>query len=194
MLRFVLLLIAAVGSGSPALAHLDPAEHGSLMAGLTHPPSGVDHVLAMVMVGVWATLLGGRSLWLVPGGFVAAMAAGFAMAMAGVQLPFVEPAIVASVVVIGLLVAVALPIAKGVGIVLVTGFAVFHGYAHGGEMGAAGMLPYASGFILATIVLHAVGALASLLVVRKLGETRGRAASRAAGAAVAVSGVMLALA
>lgn len=95
------ILIAAAllfTSSAPALAHLDPAEHGSLLAGLSHPFFGADHVLAMVAVGLWAAQIGGRALWSVPAAFVTTMMLGFALALLGAPLPFVEPAILASVV------------------------------------------------------------------------------------------------
>ena len=71
----IVLLGASV---APAFAHLDPAEHGSFAAGLSHPLFGIDHILAMVAVGLWSALLGGRALWLVPSAFVAMMAVGLA--------------------------------------------------------------------------------------------------------------------
>ncbi len=149
--------IAFVASSAPAFAHLDPAEHGSLMAGISHPLSGLDHILVMIAVGLWAAQVGGRALWAVPGSFVATMAAGFALAMAGVQLPLVEPAILASVVALGLLVAMAIRMQTVACAAVVGVFALFHGYAHGGELGAAGALPFSAGFIVATALLHVAG-------------------------------------
>src|SRR5690606_16730918 len=108
-------LTAKLALTAPAFAHLNPAEHGSFTAGFSHPLFGTDHVLAMVAVGLWAALLGGRSAWLVPTGFVGTMMAGFGIAMAGLGLPFVEPAIAASVVVIGLLALVALQVPTSAG-------------------------------------------------------------------------------
>src|SRR5690606_19933691 len=130
---------------SPAWAHLDPAEHGSFMAGATHPLFGTDHILAMVAVGLWAALLAQstdrRALWLVPLAFVGTMIAGFAAAMMNLPLPFVEPAILASVIVIGLLATVALNVPAAAAMAMVGFFAFFHGHAHGGEIGAAGAWP-----------------------------------------------------
>ncbi|SLN64385.1 HupE / UreJ protein [Roseivivax jejudonensis] len=154
-------LLALAGAGlavaSPAAAHLDPAAHGSVAAGFTHPLFGLDHVLAMVAVGLWAAMLGGRAVAAVPAAFVGAMVVGFGLAMAGLWLPFVEPMILASVVLIGLLVAIAarVPVAGGAAIVGV--FALFHGFAHGGELGAAAPGGYLAGFVLGTALLHAVG-------------------------------------
>ncbi|WP_341864182.1 HupE/UreJ family protein [Gymnodinialimonas sp. 57CJ19] len=142
---------------TPALAHLDPAQHGSFTAGLSHPVFGLDHILAMIAVGLWAALLGGRALWALPTAFVGAMIAGFALAVMGFGLPLVEPMILVSVLALGLAVALTLrlPVAAVSGIVGM--FALFHGYAHGGELGAAAALSFGAGFAVATALLHGVG-------------------------------------
>lgn len=184
-------LLAA--SAAPAFAHLDPTEHGSFMAGFSHPFFGTDHILAMVAVGLWAALLGGRALWLVPAAFVGTMIAGFAAAMSGAPLPFVEPVILASVVVIGLLAAVSLSLPVGAAMALVGFFAFFHGHAHGGEIGDAGAGAYAAGFAVATAVLHFAGVAAGLGLGRVLGGAAGRTATRLAGAATALAGLWLAI-
>lgn len=142
---------------APAFAHLNPEEHGSMMAGLSHPLFGADHILAMVAVGIWASQIGGRALWAVPAAFVSMMAAGFALAVSGIELPFVEPAILASVIGLGILVAAAvrLPVAASAAVVAI--FALFHGHAHGGELGTAGALQFGIGFLIATAGLHVAG-------------------------------------
>lgn len=183
-----------VVTAAPAFAHLDPGEHGSLLAGVSHPLFGIDHILAMVAVGLWAALLGGRALWQVPAAFVGTMAVGFAGALFALPLPFVEPVILASVVVIGLLAAVAFTVPAWVGMALVGFFAFFHGHAHGGELGAAGALSFGIGFALSTAFLHAAGIGLRLGPVRLLGGTAGRALARIAGGAAALGGVWLALA
>ena len=154
-----ILIAAAVlmASAAPAFAHLNPDEHGSFAAGFSHPLFGLDHILAMVAVGLWAAQIGGRALWLVPSAFVALMAAGFSLATAGIHFPFVEPAIHASVVALGLLVAMAVRLDAAASAAVVGLFALFHGHAHGGELGSAGALPFAIGFMLATAALHAAG-------------------------------------
>lgn len=181
----------------PAFAHLDPAAHGSFIAGFSHPLFGTDHILAMVAVGLWAALLAQstdrRALWLVPAAFVGTMAFGFAAAMVALPLPFVEPVILASVVVIGLLAAVALNVPVAAAMAVVGFFALFHGHAHGGEIGEAGAWPYAAGFAAATVLLHAAGVLAGLLLGRALGGANGHRATRLAGAAAALGGVWLAV-
>jgi len=158
MIRILALAsIAFAATTAPAFAHLNPAEHGSFMAGFSHPLFGLDHILVMVAVGLWAAQIGGRALWRVPLAFVATMAVGFGVAVAGIDLPFVEPAILASVVALGLLVAMAVRLDTAMSMAIVAVFALFHGHAHGGELGAAGALPFGVGFVIATALLHAAG-------------------------------------
>ena len=188
--RSLITLAITLAATIPAFAHLDPVEHGSLAAGFSHPLFGLDHILAMVAVGLWAAQQGGRALWLVPTAFVGTMAVGFAAAIAGAPLPFVEPVILASVIFIGVAIALALPIPTSAVAALVGFFAFFHGHAHGGELGEAGAWQFALGFILATAVLHAVGIGAGLLLSR----FSGKLLTRLAGAATALGGLWLAFA
>lgn len=179
--------LAAVTAAAPAFAHLDPAAHGSLAAGLTHPLSGLDHLLAMVTVGLWSSVIGGRALWAMPLAFVGCMALGFGMALSGVDLPLVEPGILASVIVLGLLTALAAKMPAALGAALVGLFALFHGHAHGGEVGDASTLSFGLGFALSTAALHLAG-IAFGLTQKHLIVTR------LSGAAAAVAGVALAVA
>jgi urease accessory protein len=189
MIRRLTVTFAFLGLGAmPAFAHLDPVEHGSLAAGFSHPLSGADHILAMVAVGLWAGLLGGRALWLAPAAFVGTMAAGFAASLSGAPLPFVEPAILASVVIIGLLAATAPRAPASAGMAAVGFFAFFHGHAHGGELGAADALTFGIGFAVATALLHATGVGIALGLGRAAGVSH-----RFAGAATAAGGLWLAL-
>lgn len=185
MLRILTAAAALSLAAAPAFAHTGVGAH----SGFAHPLFGLDHLLAMVAVGAWAALLGGRALWLVPAAFVAAMVAGGALAVSGVALPMVETAIALSVVVLGALVAVNARVVVGLGMAVVAAFAVFHGHAHGSELptglSAAG---YAAGFALATALLHAAGAALATVVVR-LASTR---AVRWAGAATAAAGIGIA--
>jgi urease accessory protein len=188
MLKRIGLALAALSLGvAPAFAHLNPAEHGSFAAGFSHPLLGSDHVLAMVAVGLWAALLGGRAVWLVPAAFVGTMMVGFALALGGLGLPFVEPVIAASVVVMGLLALVALQVPTAAGMVMVAFFALFHGHAHGGELGQAGALPFTVGFAIATGLLHAVG----VGVSRLTGTAIGRWGTRALGGLTALAGLLI---
>lgn len=186
--RLLLAAASFAASTAPAFAHLDPAEHGSLLAGFTHPLSGLDHILVMVAVGLWAAQIGGRALWVVPTAFVGTMAFGFALAMAGIHLPFVEPAILASVVALGLLVAMAVRMETVACAAVVGVFALFHGYAHGGELGAAGALPFSTGFVIATALLHVAGIGLGLGISRL---SSGRIISRILGGLTAFAGLAL---
>jgi urease accessory protein len=179
---------------SPASAHLNPAEHGSFMAGFSHPLSGLDHILVMVAVGLWAAMIGGRAIWAVPAAFVASMAAGFALATIGVSLPFVEPAILASVIALGLLVATAVKLPAPVGMVVVGVFALFHGHAHGSEIGAATLANYGIGFAIATALLHIAGIGIGLAIAsgRLMPERAGNVVARSLGGVATVVGVGLA--
>ena len=157
--RLALAATLAVLATSPAFAHLDPADHGSFAAGFTHPLFGTDHVLAMIAVGLWAALLGRGAVLALPSAFVGAMIAGFLMSLAGIPVPYVEPVILASVMVLGVVVATALRLPLPASMALVALFGICHGYAYGGEMGSATGLGYAAGFVLATALLHATGLL-----------------------------------
>lgn len=177
-----------LAAAAPAFAHLNPEEHGSFMAGFSHPLFGFDHILVMVAVGLWAAQIGGRALWIVPSAFVGTMAVGFALALIGTDLPFVEPAILASVIALGLLVAMAVRLPVSASAAIVGVFALFHGHAHGGELGTAGALQFGIGFVIATALLHMAGI--------GLGITAGRIAhggivSRIAGALTALAGAVL---
>lgn len=191
--RFALALAIMPLTVLPAFAHLDPSEHGSFAAGFSHPLFGLDHILAMIAVGLWAALLGGRAVWAVPSAFVGTMMVGFAVALAGLGLPFVEPVIAASVVILGLLTLVALQVPTGVGMVLVGFFAFFHGYAHGGELGEAGALSFCVGFALATALLHGVGVGIGLGMGRLASGGAGRWLTRAAGGLTALGGLWIAM-
>ena len=174
----------------PTFAHAHPGhDAGSFSQGFAHPLLGLDHLLAMLAIGLWAVQLGGRALWLVPASFVAAMAAGGALGVAGLNLPLMEQGIVASVLILGLLVAAAVRLPLVASVALVALFSVFHGFAHGSEMPAnAQGLFYSLGFVLATALLHASG-IAAGLMTRRLAQSRW---IQAAGGAIALCAVLLA--
>jgi len=173
-----------------ALAHPGHGDAG-FTHGFAHPLSGLDHVLAMLAVGLYAALLGGRALWLVPASFVAMMAVGGALGMAGIALPYTEAAIALSVIVLGLAVALRVSLPTLVAMALVGTFAVFHGHAHGAEMPqAASGYAFAAGFVLATALLHGVG-IALGLAAAKLADHGGWRAAQLAGGAMALAGVAL---
>lgn len=156
--RFALAALTFLIAAGTAEAHTGIGSTMGFAHGFGHPFDGLDHVLAMVAVGLFAANLGGRALWLVPLSFVAMMAAGGALGIFGANLPFVEIGIAASVIVLGLAVAMQwnLPVAGAMA--LVGFFALFHGHAHGAEMPTdASGLAYGLGFVFATAILHLVG-------------------------------------
>jgi urease accessory protein len=158
MKRLVPILALLMFAVSPAIAHVGRGSTASFTAGLGHPLGGLDHVAVMVAVGLWAAMKGGRALWIWPVAFVSVMLIGGGLGMTHVALPFVEPAIFASVVALGLLVALAvdLPVAAGAAIIAV--FALFHGHAHGSEVAdTMEGIEYMSGFVLATAALNLTG-------------------------------------
>jgi urease accessory protein len=141
-----------------ASAHLKAGEAGGFLSGLSHPVSGLDHVLAMIAVGLWGAQLGAPAIWLLPVAFPLMMAVGGMLGLMGLPLPGVEIGIAVSGIVLGGLILreARMPI---VGALLVVAFfAVFHGHAHGTELkpGQNAML-YSLGFVMATGTLHAIG-------------------------------------
>ncbi|MEI9407483.1 HupE/UreJ family protein [Mesorhizobium salmacidum] len=186
--RLCLSVILLVAAAMPAYAHVGIGTTSSFMAGFTHPLSGLDHMTVMLAVGLWAALKGGKAIWVWPAAFVGVMLAGGAFGMLHVPLPFVEPGILASVVALGLLVALAIDLPVSAGVAIIGLFALFHGHAHGTEVPEnAGGLEYMAGFAVATVLLHAIGIAAGM----SLG-LRFRGVARIAGAACAAIGVGLA--
>ena len=173
-----------------ALAH-PGHDAGGFAHGVMHPLGGLDHVLAMVAVGLYAALLGGRALWLVPATFVGVMAIGGAVGAAGYPLPYTEIGIALSVIVLGLAVALRASLPTLAAMALVGLFAIFHGHAHGAEMPAdAAAVSYATGFMLATALLHGAG-IAIGLAAGRLAERGGWRVAQVAGGAIALAGVAL---
>lgn len=152
------LSITTAATLLPQIALAHPGhEHGQFIGGLSHPVGGADHLLAMVALGLLAAQIGGRALWALPCAFVGAMIAGGVAGYAGQPFPGVEPMILASVVILGALVAMAsrLPLSLLVPGVALFGFA--HGWAHGAEGPGQGLATYALGFAIATMALHLAG-------------------------------------
>lgn len=182
--RVALLLVLA--SPGIASAHVHGGGAAGLLAGLEHPVSGLDHVLAMVAVGLWGAQLGAPALWLLPVTFPMVMALGGMLGLAGVALPGIELGIAASALALGLAVLREARPQPWLAALLVGGFAIFHGNAHGTELPPGGdALLYSVGFVVATGALHAVGIGFGLAYRWR----SGRLALRAAGAAVAAAGV-----
>lgn len=185
-------LVATLGLlPSLALAHTGVGEASGFSHGFLHPITGLDHVLAMVMVGVFAWQLGGRALWLVPVTFVAVMALGGALGVAGIEVPFVEAGIALSVVVLGGVVAFGFVPPVAVAMAVVSLFAIFHGHAHGAEMPEdAGGIAYGAGFMLGTALLHLIGVGLGMLIGRT-SDSYGPGIVRAAGGVAAVAGIAI---
>lgn len=179
--RTIALVALCLFAGT-AYAHPSHTPTG-FAGGLAHPFQGVDHLFAMIAIGLWAAQQGGRALWAIPAAFVGAMGLGGALAWSGVGLPHVESAIALSVLGLGLLIATRYRASVSVGMTIAGMFALFHGYAHGLEMPqAASPALYALGFVLATMGLHGVGIAGGLL---------GRRAVRLAGVGIAATGAAL---
>jgi urease accessory protein len=187
-LTFILLF--APGA---ALAHSGAAGHDhGFSYGFLHPLGGLDHLLAMIAVGLLAAHLGGRALWMVPLSFVILMAAGGAAGFAEIRLPYVELLIAASVVVLGLLVALRANIPLAAAMLIAGFFAIFHGHAHGAELPDGGSpYPYAAGFLLATTLLHLAGIALGIGLTKLFASGVGRRIVQAGGGAMALAGVVL---
>ena len=189
---FSRIALAAALAMVPALASAH-SRHGTIGFGhgFDHPMSGIDHILAMVTVGVFAANLGGRALWAVPLTFMALMAAGGALGIAAMPLPFVEIGIALSIVVLGLVVAVRYEWPVAAAMTLVGLFAIFHGHAHGTEMPVdASGAAYALGFVLATGFLHLFG-IAIGFGISRAGERYSYKITQAGGVATAFAGVLV---
>ncbi|MEO8858832.1 MAG: HupE/UreJ family protein [Burkholderiaceae bacterium] len=168
-----------------AQAHSDTGSVGGLLSGFLHPLTGVDHIVAMVAVGIWGALLGAPAMWLLPVVFPIVMAFGGALGVLGVPLPGVESAIGLSGLALGILIVLAARPPLWVAALTVGFFAIFHGHAHGTELPqAANAVTYAVGFVVATGLLHLAGISLGLLVRWPWG----RVAVRACGGVIAATG------
>jgi urease accessory protein len=187
MSRIAAIAAVFLALQSVAFAHVGFHPQG-IGDGIAHPFSGLDHVLAMVAVGLWASQFGRPAYWLLPLTFPIVMALGAALGFAGVTLPWTEAGIAVSVLVLGAVIALALRPSIAVGVGLIALFALVHGYAHGAELPAStSPLAYGLGFVAATLVLHAIG----LGLGGLSNRAAGRMAMRGAGAAIAVAGIAL---
>jgi urease accessory protein len=187
LLQLVLLSFCLVPTA--ALAHVGVGRMSGFMHGFMHPLGGLDHQLAMILIGIFAYRLGGRALWLVPLTFISVMAVAGLFGVLGVPVPFVELGISLSVIVLGAIVAFGIkaPVAVAMGVVGL--FAIFHGHAHGSEMPMdASGVEYGIGFMLATALLHAIGIGIGFLIglsSKRLGDN----VYRVAGGLASIAGV-----
>ncbi len=171
-----------------ALAHAEGETGAGFLTGFLHPLGGLDHVLAMLAVGMWGALLGAPAIWALPVAFPLVMALGGLAGILALPVPPVEVGIVLSVVVLGAMIALERRPALWVASALVACFAVFHGYAHGTELpGQVGAVAYCAGFVISTGLIHLAGI--GIGFVTKL--PHGLEALRAGGAAIALAGVVL---
>jgi urease accessory protein len=179
--------LAALLAPLPALAHPGGDHVHGLLAGLAHPFGGLDHLAAMLAVGLWAGLLGGRARLLLPAGFLGGMVVGGLLGMGGVDLPMVEAGILASIIVLGALTCLTARVPLAAGVALVGVFGLLHGHAHGTEM-AGDALTYGAGMLAASAALHGIG----VLLVAHAGDMQ-RIAVRAAGAAASAAALVVAV-
>jgi len=183
-----LLAVVVLALASPAHAHIIDASGAGLAQGLAHPFSGLDHILAMVAVGVWAAQTGRPALWMLPVAFPLAMAFGGLLGVAGLPVPGIEAGIAASVLGLGLLIAFQVKPPLALSIALVALFALFHGHAHGTELPqAASPVLYGLGFVVATAILHLIGI--GMGFAMRL--PKGMLALRVGGGAIAAAGIAL---
>ncbi len=180
-------LTAAALWASPAMAHVGDHTHSTFFTGFLHPVGGLDHLAAMIAVGLWAAIAGGQRIWIWPAAFVTAMVAGGILGQSGIELPMVEPTIAASVIVLGVAILAAAQAPTAVGAALIAVFGVFHGHAHGAEAPIGNWLGYATGFVIATIMLHGIG----LGMGQMLQSGTALKAARVIGGATAVLGLVL---
>ena len=185
MLARAVSLVLAVAPAA-ALAHEEAGQAAGFLAGLAHPVSGLDHVLAMIAVGLWGAVLGPPAIWVLPVAFPLVMAVGGLMGLLGLPLPGVEVGIAVSAIVLGTMVLAEVRPPLWLAAAIVAFFAVFHGHAHGRELPeGTNALLYSLGFVVATGVLHAVG----ILIGVAHRWAAGRQIVRVAGGAVALAGL-----
>jgi urease accessory protein len=192
-LKHSLLLASGIattvaGLSSPAIAHITNASGAGFAGGFSHPFSGLDHILAMIAVGLWASQLGRPAYWVIPLTFPVVMVMGAILGMMDLPLPWVEIGIAGSVIILGAMVALALKPSLAVSVVLIGLFAMMHGHSHGTEMPqAASPVAYGAGFLIATVTLHAIG----LVIGGTSRRPFARVGLRTAGATIAAIGVVL---
>ena len=188
-----LTLFALCLAPTAAFAHVGVGSTSGFVHGFMHPLSGLDHQLAMILVGVFAYQLGGRALWLVPLTFVSVMALGGFLGVMGIPVPFVEVGIALSVIVLGAIVAFGVKAPVAAAMAAVGFFAIFHGHAHGSEMPLdASGFEYGLGFMLASAALHTVGIGLGFLIGMS-SKPFGNSVYRLAGGVASVAGIGLLL-
>jgi urease accessory protein len=187
MFQGVLIILFSLAWAQTACAHVEGGQAAGFFTGLQHPWSGLDHVLAMIAVGLWGAQLGSPALWLLPIAFPMMMSMGAMLGLLGIPVPGVEIGIALSAIVLGTMVMAEVQPKLAIAIAMVGIFAIFHGHAHGTELppGQSGLL-YSMGFVIATGCLHGLGIALGLVK----GMPAGRLALRGAGSFIAVMGVL----
>lgn len=161
--RLAALLLAALPLA--AFAHTGHGDHG-FVDGFTHPFLGLDHLLAMLMVGVWSVLHSNntRQVWIAPTTFVALLATGAALGQHGIVVPQLEPLVAASVLVLGVMLTLPFRVGLSAALTVIGGFALFHGMAHGGELEQGSTIM--AGIVLGSAILHGIGMVAAHFVLK----------------------------
>ena len=186
--RWIATFAAITALSTPAFAHTNPGQAHGFVTGFLHPLSGLDHVLAMVAVGIWGAQLKRPAIWILPVAFPLVMSFGGLLGVRGVPLPGVEIGVAASGVVLGTVIALELRPPLWVAALIVSAFAILHGHAHGTELPkAASPLTYALGFVLATGLLHVSGILIGLVDLLPAGNKL----LRTAGGLITAAGLFL---
>ena len=189
-IRVLVATALLLASSAHAHAHVDQGRAAGLLSGIAHPISGLDHVLAMIAVGVWGAQLGVPALWLLPVAFPMVMAFGGFLALVGIAVPGIEIGIALSAIVFGVAVMRESKPHIAAALTLVAVFAIFHGHAHGAELPAGqDGLSYSIGFVAATGCLHGLG----IVIGLAHRWPSGRLALRISGAGVALAGLMFLL-
>lgn len=165
----ILTTILSMLATLPAYAHTGIGAVHGLLDGIIHPLIGIDHLLVMLAVGLWAAMRGGKSLWLLPLAFVTAMGVGAGLSMLGITINAAETWVAASVVAAGVLVWRNTRMSSVLAVALVSVFALAHGYVHALELtDGANALAYSAGFLLTTAALHGLGLAVGLLAAARL--------------------------
>ena len=185
----ILRTTAALVALLPGVASAHPGHGGGFSAGFLHPLMGLDHMIAMLAIGLWAAKLRGKAVFLLPVAFMSMMMAGGAAALGGVEGPVVEPGIIASVLVLGLIIATGAKLPIWVGMAITCVFAWAHGAAHGNELDGSSPGLFAAGAMVTCVMLHAVGALIGFALNA---ESR-PAPMRIAGGVITASGLLMAV-
>ena len=169
----VALTMMLLGLATPAFAHTGVNADHNFMAGLIHPWQGIDHLLVMFAVGLWAGIQGGRAMWLLPLSFLTLMTVGAMLSFAGFSFALSEFWVAASVVVFGLIISFNSQVSIALATGLVTAFALFHGFVHAAEITVATeQFSYTLGFLFSTALLHGLGMVAGLLNAKTDGVLR----------------------